>query len=422
MYLSVYILVIVNKKAASFVDYITPIVQRRHIIIKMVLIVAGVTAIISLLIPNQYTATATILPPNPQQEAMLGMLSTQALSFGGLSGLSKMLPGATTPSDLFAAILNSDRIMNAIIQEYDLKTVFKTSTMDDTYKMLRSITRIRVSPEGIIQVSVTWYDKFFAANIANSFMNELDMFNNETSMTVGRRYRVFIERRLKESIDTLSHVEDALRKFQEKHRTVALDVELENLIAAIAELKSQIILLEVQKAAIGPSGSAYNPHARNIDKQLRELKKQLAKIEFGDSTNMNEEFGAGFAVPFSELPEVAVEYARLVRDVETQSAIFLLLTQQYEQAKIMEAKDTPTVQILDIAKPPERKSTPKRTQIVILSAALSLVLGVLFSYFSESLGRIRQRPEESQKWAGIYTKVGNDLRTVKQWISKLHKK
>lgn len=403
-----------------FVDYLTIVIKRRHFVLKAFLIVTATAVIISLFIPNQYTATATVLPPNPQQDMMFGLVSpTIASAFGGYSGITSLLSGGTGPSDLFAAILSSSRITGTIIRQYNLKHVFKVKTYHDATEQLKEITRIGVTPEGMITVSITWYDKYLAADIANSYIEELDRFNTETAMTTGKKYRVFIEKRLNENIDSLKQAENNLRKFQEEHRTIALDIELQSVIGAIAELKSQIILLEVQKAAVGSPRGASNLFTTNIDRQLSELKKQLAKIEFGDTPQKKKEFGAGFAVPFSQLPEVALQYAGLVRDVKVQEAIYELLTQQYEQAKIMEVKDTPTVQLLDKASPPEKKSQPKRARIVILAAIFSLILGVLGAFSLEWFEQIKKSPEDFKKWIDIYSKVKSDISHARTLLPKI---
>ncbi len=378
--------------------------------------------IISFVLPVQFTATATILPPNNQMDIMMGLMSSSISSnLGGFSGLSGLLGGGTTASDLFAAILESGRITGTVIQKYDLKKVFKVKTMYDAGKMLAKITRIRVSPEGIVSVSVTWRDKNLAADIANSYIEELDKFNRETAMTTGKKYRIFVEQRLNETKDSLNKAEEALRKFQEQHRTVALDIEIENAIATIAKLKSEIILREVQKGAVASAGGLNNPYVANIEKELRELKTQLAKIEFGSQDTTRKEFGAGFSVPFVKLPELSLEYARLLRDVKVQEAVYELLTQQYEQAKIMEVKDTPTVQILDRASPPEKKSAPKRSRIIILWAVFGLLFGVSLSFFLEWFENLKKQPDEFARLNDIYIKLKTDLINLKSEFLRIIK-
>lgn len=395
-----------NKK---FVDYLLILLKWREFIVKIVLIACILTIVILFLIPEKYTAVATIMPPSSEPD-MFGLLS----NFGVTSSLSRLsqlggLSGLSTPSDLYAAIINSDRIYGEIIARFELKKVFKTKTMDATVKQLAQMVKTKVSPVGIISVSVTHTDKKLAADIANAFVEELDKFNKQTNMTMGKKYRIFVEQRLKETQDSLTKAEEALRKFQEQHRTVAIDTEIKNAIETIVKLKSEIILREVQKGAVASASGFNNPYVTNIDQELRELKRQLAKIEFGSKDTTRKEFGVGFSVPFAKLPELSLEYARLIRDVKIQEVVFELLTQQYEQAKIMEAKDTPTVQILDMAYPPERKSYPKRVQTLIMVLILSLIFSIGYSYIFENISNLKQKSQEYSKWLLFATVIKADV-------------
>lgn len=404
------------KQSASVVSYFSVILKHRRKIIKIFFIFLIGSTIVSFIIPIQFTAITTILPPVPQGGGLLGFMGADILSgLQGVGEFSSLLPGATSLSDLYAAILESGTIKSRIIQKYNLMKIFKAKTFTDASKQLSNITKISISPEGIITVSVTWFNKQLAADIANSYIEELDKFNKETAMTTGKKYRMFVEQRLKETSDSLSKAEEALKKFQEQHRTVALDIEIENAIATIAKLKSEIILREVQKGAFASASGFNNPYVTNIDQELRELKRQLSRIEFGSADTTRKEFGAGFSIPFARLPELSLEYARLLRDVKIQEAVFELLTQQYEQAKIMEAKDTPTVQILDKASPPEKKSIPKRGRIIIFSSFWGLIISIFIAFYSEWLARVRQRSEE-------YTKVISYLQELKDDVYKLRVK
>lgn len=411
-----------TERSFAFVDYFKIVIKWRRIIVLNVAAMTLATAIISLLLPAQYTATTTILPPSDDTSTFSFMTVGISSGLAGLARMGAALPGLATPSDLFAAIMGSGRIRGAIIRKHNLKKIFKAKTMHDASKTLGEITKIEVSPEGLISVSITHRDKYLAADIANSYIDELDKFNTETAMTTGKKYRLFIEERLSNTEDTLSIAEEKLRTFQEEHHTIALNLEIGKAIETIAELKSQIILLEVKKGALVSSSQTGNPYLHGIDRELRELRKQLSKIEFGEKGGTTNEFGAGFSIPLSQLPEVSLEYARLLRDVKVQGAIYELLTQQYEQAKIMELKDTPTVQILDRAGPPERRSFPKRTKLVAIAFIVSLFLGLGLAFVHEYAEKIKRR-KEGEELRNIVRILMNDFRLLKQKIMKImHKK
>jgi uncharacterized protein involved in exopolysaccharide biosynthesis len=409
-------------KKNTVTEYFAVAMKWRHYIARNVIIVTILAVVISLIIPVKYTATATILPPNPEQEAMFGFmpgLTPGGISAGFSSMLTGMVPGVSTPSDLYATIMTSSRIKREIIDKYDLKNIFKAQTLHDAYEALDNITETEISPEGIITVGVTHKDKHLATDIANSYVEELDKFNTEIAMTVGKKYRIFIEERLKGAEDTLTQAEESLRAFQEKHHTVALDVEIQAAIETIAQLKSQIILHEVQKGVWSAAGQADNPYLHNINRDLRELRKQLSKIEFGKKDGAPPEFGAGFSVPFSELPEVSLEYARLYRDLKIQEAIFELLTQQYEHARIMEVKDTPTVQFLDEARVPEKKSWPRRSLIVIFAFFLSLFASILLVFSLEYIADIKAKPAKHSYALRFFGDISTDYAKFRQFVRRI---
>jgi len=362
-------------KRLTLSDYFTVVMKWRRFVFRNVIVVTVITLIVSLVLQFKYTATATILPPNPEQEAMFGIMygSTIGATSTGLSSLARLsgvMPGFATPSDLYAAIMASGRIKGEIIKKYDLKKEFKAKTMYDAGRALDDITKIEVSPEGIISVSVVYKNKYLATDIANSYVEELDKFNTATTMTVGKKFRLFIEERLKENVDSLVKAEEALRAFKEKHRTV-ID----------------------------------NPYLSGINREIEELKKQLSRIEFGTGREGENRFGAGFSMPFNKLPELSLEYARLFRDVKIQETIYELLTQQYEQAKIMELKDTPTVQFLDRAGVPEKRSYPKRKLLVVLAFLFSLFISIPTVFLLEYLEDVKTHPQKHT----IFIKFSNDL-------------
>ncbi len=398
----------------AFLKYLSAIVKWRIFILRFVLIAIVSSAIISLIIPPRYTATATILPPSPLSPEM-GLISmgiSEKLS--GLGGISNLLPGFSTSSDLFAEILESGRIKSEIINRFNLMAEFKAKNMEEAIKNLEKITTIDVSREGIISVSICYKNKYLAADIANAYFEELNKFNNEIAMTTGKKYRIFIEQRLGETHHLLTLYEDSLKIFQEKHRTIALDEEVKVIIETIAKLKSEIILREVQKGAFG-SAEINNPYVSSLNQELKELKRQLSRIEIGDSKSTANDYGVGFSVPLRNLPALSLEYIRLYRNVKIQEAVYELLTQQYEQAKIMEAKDTPTVQFIDRASPPIKRSYPHRTKIVIFVAITSLLLGIFLVYFLEYLQLIKKNSE----FQNHYKIIKQDLRNIQLTIQKI---
>jgi uncharacterized protein involved in exopolysaccharide biosynthesis len=224
---------------------------------------------------------------------------------------------------------------------------------------------------------------------------------------------------LKEVEELLRSAENGLRQFQEEHHTVSLTEELTQAIEAAAHLKAEAVTREIQLGVLRQYATEDNPQVKRLRSEISEFKEEMNRIQFGRSEKSGKapsEFGAGFSIPFSELPEVALELARLTREAKIQGEVYVLLTQQYEQAKIAEVKDTPTVQILDRAVPPVRRSFPRRRRIVVIAGILSLLASVGIVLSLEGLEGLRSRPEEYKDWSDIFGQLLGDLKSLKSTI------
>ena len=404
------------KKEIDIKDYLKILVKWRSIIIFNVIVITLLSVIISLLLPPKWTAVTTILPPS--EDASSGVSALFGSGIGGMLGgggaLSRMLPGMATLSDLFAKELKSRRIMTEVLKKNNLLKLYKAKFKEDALKKLEERTAIEITPEGIISVSVTEKTPELATRIANSFVEELDRFNREVNMTVGKKNRLFLEERLETVKNDLQAAEESLQVFQEYHKTISLSNEMSAAIDVIANIKAQIMADEVQLGMLNRYSSRNNPELTRLQNEIAQLKNKKREIE---KTGKDKDgFGAGFSIPFTKLPEVSLELARRKRDLSVQGGLYNLLTQQYEQAKIMEVRDTPTVQVLDIATPPEKRSFPKRKKIVIFAFLFSFFFGIGLSFSFEYLES--KKPEEVREWENIFDVIKMDFKRMSRFRKK----
>ena len=75
-----------------------------------------------------------------------------------------------------------------------------------------------------------------------------------------------------------------------------------------------------------------------------------------------------------DTPSIEMKRERLESAVEENRAVYITLRQQFEIAKIDEAKEKLLINILDTAEPAVKKTRPKRTLIVVLSFFAGLII------------------------------------------------
>jgi len=409
-----------EKEKISLYSYLSVIVGYRRFILLNFLGVCVVVAILSLFLPSWYSANTTILPP---QREGLG-LSLASSVVGGISGFgtSMSLPLMVSPSDVIAAILKSRSVALAVIEKEDLMKTYHTKTKEDALRELFSHTEVKVTPEGIVSLSFEDKNRVKAAGVANRFVEELDRVNRETNTSQAKNARIFIEERLVQTKKDLTKAEEDLRKFQEENKAVSLDAQMKASIEGAADLKAQLVAAEIELNLLSKTMSPSHSQIQGLKSKINELKRQLDIWELGNPKEESEERKI-LDVPFSQVPTLSLELARLVREVKIQSGIFELLTNQYEQYKIQETRDTPTIQVLDKAFPPERRSKPKRTFLVGLAGVLSLVTSVVFVFGLEYFKKSKQRnPEEFERIQALLGAWRKDIEDLKKKISFRQKK
>src|SRR3972149_7475900 len=350
----------------NLLDYWRVLVKRK-LLIGIIVGVALVGSIIySLTLPPIYASTASIFPP--QQEGSMSGIASQ-LS-GGLGALAGGFLGGRAPVDQWLAIIKSQVIKDASINCFDLMKVLKAK-------------------EGIISITVEDKDPQRAATLANAIVDELDRFNKGIVTTSGRRMRVFVEERLKGAKDELRNSEEAIKGFQEKNRALKLDDQSRAVIEAMGTVKGQLMAKEVELQTLLSYATPNNPQAEILSTQVKELNERLRELEEG-KTNPGNPSPKDIFIPTAKIPNLSLQYVRLLRDAKVQQTLYELLTQQYEMARIQEAKDTPTVQGLDEATVPEQREKPQRRQIVMLSSVTAIFFGVFIAFFMEYIENTRK--------------------------------
>lgn len=373
----------------NLLDYWRVIIKRWRIIFWIFVLSVYAAVIYSLYMTNIYQAKTTIMPIVSSGSG----LSSALRSLGSVPFVGGMLPsiGGASANKL-KAVLKSRTAAEDVIKALDLiKVLFEEPqdeppTLQGAVRLLTGITEITDDRKGTINIAVEYKDPKIAADIANQFTIALKRFLSENALSMAKRNRMFIENQLKKVKEELQDAEEAMKNFQTNKKIVSMDAQTEAAITALASLKAQITAKEVQLGVIKHFSTLSNPDVITIKDELRELKKQLALLE---SKGPNPEADAFPSL--SEAPKLGLQYIRLKRKALTQGKLYELLTQQYEMAKIDEAKEDITFQVIDRAIPPEKRIKPKRRRNVMLAGVVSLFAGIFLVFFLEYLTNLKER-------------------------------
>jgi tyrosine-protein kinase Etk/Wzc len=337
-----------------------------------------------LIMPQKFTSTVTLLPPQKENNSLgLGSL-LQGASALPMFDIGSSLGFGGRPSDIFGEILKSQSVAESLIIGHKLDIYFGVPSGKShrhAIEPLREASEIEINKNGLIRVSVTLGTGFFpsssevdsikmlAAEVANDYVLWLDRINRDKLISSARNSRQFIEQELQRTQDELDSAYAKLVSFQRTNKSVFLDKQMEAALSGATDIREKLMQARVE---LGVRKRDFAEHSRviaQLQSQIDELSRQYQSMSSGAG-------GEDYAVPFQRVPEVARDMAGLMRDVKILEQVILYLSQQYYQDRVQEARDTPTVQVLDAAVPAIQRTSPKRAAWMLMTVFLAFLVSV----------------------------------------------
>lgn len=376
------------------VGLIRVLIDSRALLWRYPLTIGVLVVALSFLFPNVYRSTVTILPPERDFQSM-SQPTGDVKSFlaGGMA-----LPVMATPADILAAVLESRSVCESTTTELDLSNRWKLSRKD-VLDELRGVVHAKVAPSGIISFTLEHEDRWFSDTLANTMVRIADRLNQSIVNTKASRTRQFVEERLAETQRQLDTASARLERFQQQHRTIALEVEVKAMVEGAATLRAQQTADEIELSVLRESLSPDHPRIRALTVRIAQTEQKLLTMDTPVDDSARVYLGTGFA----ELPRLTQELAGRLRDVKVSEALYELLTQQFEHARIQERRDTPTFSVLDAASGGGEKVRPKRLYLGIGTFVVGIILAAGGVVIRDWLARLsRLAPERHQSILALW--------------------
>lgn len=383
--------------------------DERRFISRIVLACLLGATLLAFLIPKRYNATSKLMPPDNQSGSGLAMIAAMATKStsapSGLGSVAGDLLGVKSSGALFLGILHSETVQDRVTDRFDLRKVYGLKYREDVRKQLDSRTAFDEDRKsGIISLTVADRDPQRAAAMAAAYVEELNKLVAQLSTSSAHKERVFLEERLVAVKRDLDQASQDFSQFSSKNKTLDIKEEARAMLQGAATLEGQLIALESQLRGLQAIYTDNNVRVRSVQARIAELHKQLDSIGGpsgpapGGPVGSRTPDAISQSVPQLEsgrqpqpasqsqfpsirnLPILGATYADLYRRMTIQETVYEVLTQQYELAKVQEAKEIPSVKVLDAPQIPERKSFPPRLLIIAAGGLLGFTAACVFVF------------------------------------------
>jgi uncharacterized protein involved in exopolysaccharide biosynthesis len=397
----------------SLFDFISVIVKYRKFLFLFIFLVTLITVVVGLLSPKWYKSTASVFPAEKTDIlGELGGLTSLVRTFSPTRGLAGL--AGPTETDRYLAILKSASVIDRVIKKFNLVEVYDITSppiMLKTVEALMSNVNFEVQDEGNLNIEVYDKDPQRAADMANYFVELLNEINSRLHVQNAKANREFIEKRYQQNLNDIAENEKKMQEFQKKFGVVAVPEQLEATVKAMSEVYGELAKKEIEVSVLKRSFSEEHPAVKTAEIEVQELQKKINQLNQGYSHS-----DINVLIPFKKAPELGNEYLKIYRNLEIQYKILEFITPLYEQAKVEEVRNTPSVIVLDRAGPADWKSKPKILLYFLLSFIISTSIGLVIIVILEGFRRFRNA--DSEKFDQLLKTIQMDLIRIRRFRRK----
>ena len=368
----------------TLLDYFYVLIKWRKIVIWPVIAVGFLSAAVSLALPERWKAVTVLLPSeeDPGRFEMSMLLSPNLP--GGLGGLL----GQATPGERLLTILQSRRVLGAMVDRFGLVEDYGVVNRDMAIETLDGLMEAELSRDGALTISVEGSSPRLAADMANALAAELDVVIRKNKRQQADGLRLFLSERMETVQGEIEVKARAIRDFQEGEGIFDVQAQTTAMVELTKSIVNELALLEVKLGIAKQSLKDDHEDRILLEMEAVQLRGQLQRVVGrdldGDVEGLQQDTFNALGPPLREWPSLGLEYAQLTLELKIAEQVLAFLAAQLEDAKYRQAENAPTLQVLDPATVPEFRSAPSRALIVLIATGISLVAGILLAFFFES--------------------------------------
>jgi tyrosine-protein kinase Etk/Wzc len=356
-------------------DLVAVLLRRWRVMVGFVLLGAGIGIAYSMLAPEWFSATLTVVPSQRSQDAAAAQLASR------LPGLDSM------PTDVqrIQAVLTSNSVADEVIDKFSLTERYDVGHREQARAVLWQHCATAVNRKsGVVSLSCEDQDPKTAMAITKYFGEVGNRVFGRVSASSAREERKFLEVQVVKARQDVDEASKKLREFQEQHKLVDLPEQSKAVISAMASIQGNLISKQLELSYLKGFSSANEASVLQLRQQIDIMQAKLSQLE---ATQQDaQKVGTGSAGSGSQsffpgamrVPELRFELEQLIREQKIKETLFFLMTQRYEVAKVDEARDTSTFQILDNPTLPTLRARPQRRKIVMMAVLASLAAAAIW--------------------------------------------
>ena len=288
----------------------------------------------------------------------------------------------------FIYIMQSRKFQEEVIRKFNLIPYYKINEPDTLKAMELAVKKLSESTMQIFYDQKTYLvniiaetkNKELSRQIVQYHLDSLNKYILHSKMSKGRQKREFLEKQVDSHLQAVYSLSEQIRDFQKKNRSIDITQQTEAQLELYSDIVAEYMQTEIEHSLALSQYSADSPVVINLAEKLQLLKKKIKSLEKSGSDLVPE-----YIVQIDKIPDLAMQYAQMMLNLEIEKKIIEYLYPQFELAKLEEVKDLPTFEVYDAPQLAGIRSKPKRALTVVISTVAAFILSCLLALIIESL-------------------------------------
>jgi uncharacterized protein involved in exopolysaccharide biosynthesis len=349
-------------------------------------------------LPTRYEPEALVLIHDDAAGGGIGAALAQT-GLAGLAGLS--VPSGSGYGELAVRLLQGNTIVDVIVNEFDFirRYEIRRFIKDNARKAIHERTTVRYDQvTRTVSIKYEDYDPQLATKVVNRMVELLDQRFSTIGGSRESRKRDMLQEKLANIEREIIRLEEDIQAFQRRYGTIDPQSYAQEHITVMAEMRARLISKQIEVETYAQFARMQDPVASRLRAERDQLEQAIADMElrfYGGAGSSN-----GTTAKGGEIPQLAVEFGRLERELRVQGKIYEVLTQQYEVARLAAEGEEPIFQVLEVADVPVLKSGPARLIIAVITTFSGFFLSVVLVFIRNAIQNISNDPHAIRRFRG----------------------
>ncbi|HEY9842922.1 MAG: GNVR domain-containing protein [Candidatus Sericytochromatia bacterium] len=353
-----------------------------------------------------YQASTSLLVIEQRGGSLSGLVSqleNELESLGPLRALALQGGSSQSPAEELISILRSRTLAEKVARQLPLKVLTEVQHLLAKapagveqrllVEYLQKHTKILPpdSQDGTLRIRIRLGQPDLSAQAANLYVRELQTFVGILINREQGKQLSYLEAQLHKLERELAGAETGLLRFQQRHRSIALDEEVKQLIKQLGDLEADELsaraALQDARARTQKLEQSANELSPDSPRTRTDLELNVAGLEQRQQTLARAR--QRYQQLLTGLPLQALELARLERELNLKSKLYLLLQQQVQATRLDAARSVELFRVLDPALPPLEPVQPVKGLWLAISGIISVGLGIVMASILDYVSGLR---------------------------------